>query len=608
MIGNWQNLLDVEAKRDDAGCRKFRVLWSCVQLREPSRGFSMPFFSSLGSVVRLRWSRMMAAGLAAALSVSATGGHVLAGEDDGVAGKLPAPLQASKLRVDARLAAEDGNFLKAVTLLEQAAALSGDTETARRAGESRKKIEAAGGGMADFGSLMNLIMTQTSPPALWVANGDEDGGSMTPYFQGVYFGVPAMTGLFAAAQSNSRLQLAFDLARTANANRDVQTTADLRLVSLPRLEQHLMELRAAGKPIPEDAAALAGLTAVEFLFVFPESGDVVIGGPAGSWTTDAAGRTVSSSTGRPTLQLDDLVTLSRTFSPGGRGFLMCTIDPKADQVKAVKEFASRTQLSAGTVRRFTEQVEQMLGLQTVTVMGVPNDSRVASVIVDADYQMKLIGIGRREGAPGMKSYFELAGRSERSGAAMDALRWWMTVGYEAIQMSPDQTAFEFTGRSVRCLSENQLVEADGTRRSTGKVDGANAEFARLFTEHLPELAEQDAVFADLQNVFDLALATTLISTMELQQRAGWKSSVFVADSKFPTASVEVPAELMTAASSRVYRGGSIIVQVAGGVRVDVRDIVDNPDSFKVVPSVGTAARNANPTGQSGHWWWDAATR
>jgi butyryl-CoA dehydrogenase len=71
---------------------------------------------------------------------------------------------------------------------------------------------------------------------------------------------------------------------------------------------------------------------------------------------------------------------------------MCTIDPQADQVKAVREFAARTQLTAGTVRRFTQQVEDMLGLQTVTVLGVPNDSRVASVIVDADYQMKLIGI------------------------------------------------------------------------------------------------------------------------------------------------------------------------------------------------------------------------
>jgi hypothetical protein len=65
-----------------------------------------------------------------------------------------------------------------------------------------------------------------------------------------------MTGLFAAIQDNSRLQAAFDLARTANTNREVNTVSGLRLVSLPRLEQHLAQLKAEGQAVPEDAAAL----------------------------------------------------------------------------------------------------------------------------------------------------------------------------------------------------------------------------------------------------------------------------------------------------------------------------------------------------------------
>ncbi|MGV2341915.1 MAG UNVERIFIED_CONTAM: hypothetical protein LVR18_50775 [Planctomycetaceae bacterium] len=105
----------------------------------------------------------------------------------------------------------------------------------------------------------------------------------------------------------------------------------------------------------------SGLTAVEYFVCLSRLGrccdwwscrwlDRRLNGPNGEFEN-----------GRPTLRLDDLVTLSRTFSPGGRGFLMCTIDPKADQVKAVKDFASRTQLTAGNVRRFTQQVEEMLG-------------------------------------------------------------------------------------------------------------------------------------------------------------------------------------------------------------------------------------------------------
>ncbi|MEI7701381.1 MAG: hypothetical protein WCK86_16395, partial [Planctomycetia bacterium] len=64
----------------------------------------------------------------------------------------------------------------------------------------------------------------------------------------------------------------------------------------------------------------------------------------------------------------------------------------------------------------------------------------------------------------------------------------------------------------------------------------------------------------------------------------------------------------TAANSRVYRGGSIVVQVAGGIRVDLRDVVSNPANFEVTPEVSARALNADPRGQSGRWWWDAAVR
>ena len=189
----------------------------------------------------------------------------------------------------------------------------------------------------------------------------------------------------------------------------------------------------------------------------------------------------------------------------------------------------------------------------------------------------------------------------RSGASLDALRWWMTVGYDAIRVAPDRRSFEFTGRSIRCQAENQLVKADGTRQATGKANGANAQFAQLFTEHLPQLAEKDIVFADLQNIFDLALASAMINTMDLDRQAGWQPAVFTTSDNFQTQSVDVPQELMTAAASRVYRDGTILIQVAGGVKVDLRDVVGNPQNFTTTSEVSAQARNANPVGQTGRW-------
>lgn len=399
------------------------------------------------------------------------------------------------------------------------------------------------------------------------------------------------------------------MAKSANYNHNVHATSNLRLVSLPRLEQHIRQLTAEGQPVSDDVACLAGLTEVRYLFVFAETGDVVIGGPAGDWAVDETGRTVGIAQQRPTLKLDDLVTLGRTFSSGGQGFFMCSIDPKQEQVKAVQELvAKHGDLSAKNVGAFTKKAEDTLGLQNVIVQGIPQDSRIASVIVDADYQMKLIGIGKREGAAGMKSYFDLISREERRGSSMDALRWWMTVGYDAIYVAPNQQAFEFSGRAIRCLSENQIVKPDGTHASTGKAEKANAEFARLFTENLPQLADQEMVFADLQNIFDLALVSALVQSQGIGHQAGWHSEIFAADGSYKPTDVDVPDELMTAANFRTYRGGDIVVQVAGGVRGDLKSIVQNPETFEVSAEVAKKAALANPIGQSGRWWWDAAAR
>lgn len=519
---------------------------------------------------------------------------------------------AYKLKMDARVAAEQGDFTAAAAHLQAAARITGDQSTADRAGQARASLEAGGGNMfADFSALVQLIQEQTSPPAKWF-DIDSEGGRISQFSQGVFVGVPAVMASLTLAEADTRLLTAAQLARTSNQNSDIRISSDLRLVSLSRLEKHVQQQLSENKPVTDDVRYLAGLTEVRFLFLFPETGDVVIGGPAGDFQVDASGRAIGVEDNRPTLQLDDLVTLSRTFSPSGSRFFMCSIDPKQGQVKALNDYlsANRGSLNARTAQQWTETLQQTLGMQNVIVQGLPADSRVASVIVDADYRMKEIGIGRREGVSGMKSYFELLTRSERRGAgSMDALRWWMTVGYDAIRVSPDSLAYELTGRNVQCLSENQLVKADGGRESTGQADRANAEFAQLFTQHLPELAEQDVVFADLQNVFDLALVSALLNSNGVAQAAGYRATTFAASGEYLPAAVEVPRELMTAAECRVFKGGDVVIQVAGGVRGDLLQIVRDEKNFVSAEEVAADAVKSHPAGHSSNrWWWDAAAR
>ena len=569
---------------------------------------SLPAINSLHCALR----RTFRAGLKLTCCLAVLSAASLAGDsvpDNASVPSAEAVAESTRLRMEARIAAEKGDFLAATSALENAAEHIGDRATAAKARDAHAGLQAQGGSQfANFQPLMTLIQDQTAPPARWF-DIDGEGGRMSQFSQGVFMGAPALMAALTLAGDDSRLLTAFEMAQSANFNQDVHATSNLRLVSLPRLEQHIRELTKAGQPLPDDVACLAGLTEVRYLFVFAETGDVVIGGPAGDWAVDATGRAVGIAQQRPTLKLDDLVTLSRTFSSGGAGFFMCSIDPKPQQVKAVQELVGQFgPLSAKNVGDFTKKAEETLGLQNVIVQGISENTSVASKIVDADYQMKLIGIGKREGADGMKSYFDLLGSAERKGSAMDALRWWLTVQYDAIHVAPGQQAFEFSGRSIRCLAENQIVQNDGSRVATGKAEKANAEFARLFTENLPKLAEQDLAFADLENVFDLGLVAALVQSQGIGHRVGWHSEVFAADGAYQPADVDVPDELMTAANFKKYRGGDIVVQVAGGVRGDLRSIVQNPESFEVSPEVAKKAAEASPIGQSGRWWWDAAAR
>lgn len=519
-----------------------------------------------------------------------------------------AKLQDSVLRIQARIAAEQGDFTTALSRIQKAAELSGDQQTADRVKGMAPDIQG-GSPFWNPQELILLIQAQASPDT-WFINGADPGGDITPNSQGVFIAAPSvLKALSSQVKDDSHLLKAIQFVKNANHNADVRQSSDLRMVSLVRLDKHVADLLKEGKPLPTDVLSLAGLSRIDYLFVYPETADIVIAGPAGDWTKSADGRSISVDNGRPTLQLDDLVTLTRTFSRGQNSFFMCTIDPKQAQVAAVQEFVNENQskLTRKTAGSFTRDLEQKLGLQNVFVKGIPQSSRVASVIVDADYRMKEIGIGKRRGPQGMKSYFDLLSRSEQRGTgSMDALRWWMAVGYDAINMSSDGNVFEFDGSPVQCLAEDQIVGAAGTRTPTGKATKANAKFAELFTKFLPELAKQDVVFADMENIFDIAMVAALVNSQGLANQVGWQAEAFGPRSDYQAQKFDVPEELMTAAHHKVYSGGSIVIQVAGGVRGDMSELLNDKEKLITNPKLDIESPKASPLGQqNGRWWWDA---
>ena len=469
---------------------------------------------------------------------------------------------------------------------------------------------AGGGTIADFTQLIELIQDNTSGE--W-EDIDGVGGTMSPYNTGVRVDPNGVLARATREEQQGRLQSLGLQARVADLNEDMAQPSQLRLVSLTRLEQEVARRVANGEPALETMRHLAGLTQVRYVFVYPEDGEIVLGGPAEGWRYNEQGIPVGVGSGKPTLQLDDLVTVIRTFSPEGLNYFGCLIVPRQEGLKEVKDFVeasnARGPLHPGAgVRNWVKLLQEKLGLHDAVFDGVPADSRVARVILEADYRMKLIGIGELEGGPGIPSYFDLLTPTaiKQNPPQLDAMRWWMTMKYDSVLHSPDRSVFQIQGSSVRCLSENELIDDQGRRIHTGSADPTNQLFAQNFTNHFAELAERDLVFADMQNIFDLALVAALLRHENLPQRAEWNYGTFGPRGDYQPARYEVPKTVMTVANHRVYNGKDVIVQVAGGVRGDLASVLQDGNVYRQADRLANMADQGEvPNLPEGRWWWDA---
>ena len=90
--------------------------------------------------------------------------------------------------------------------------------------------------------------------------------------------------------------------------------------------------RQAGEAIDQEMQALAGLTAVEYVFFYPETNDIVIAGPAEGFFADPTDRLIGMETGRPVVLLEDLVTALRAYAPGGNATSVISVSIRKIQV------------------------------------------------------------------------------------------------------------------------------------------------------------------------------------------------------------------------------------------------------------------------------------
>jgi hypothetical protein len=297
-----------------------------------------------------------------------------------------------------------------------------------------------------------------------------------------------------------------------------------------------------------------------------------------------------------------------TAAPGAT--FACSINPTQEGLARTKAFAeqsSATPLRPGQRTAWLQKLRDAMGRQTISVEGIDQRTRVARVLVEADYRMKLVGMGLEGGTKDVPSYLDLIHVPRgQAPPPLDVLRWWFTLKYDAVHATEARDAFEIRGPGAQVLSENEMLTNLGQRVHTGRSEAVNQEFANCFTQHFGELAEKYPVYADLQNLFDLALVAALVQSEGLAERVGWHMTCFGDPGQYRVKLWAAPQSVASVVGYRLVNGKHLIVGVSGGVLAEPAKFVA-PAAIKADSYGALGAQRANAAAGElplDAWWWD----
>jgi hypothetical protein len=375
-------------------------------------------------------------------------------------------------------------------------------------------------------------------------------------------------GTIKRRQVDERDELAAMRARL-KATQEAGKKEKLAYVSLPKAFAAAKAAIDAGQPIPDDVKYLGGLTQIRYLFVYPESNDLVIAGPAEPVQVLDELHAYGKTTGRPVIRLEDLVVAMRVVHDVGRGAFGCRLDPDPASPARVRDVMQ--ELARASRAERVKAVAQAIGPQKVSFYGnVPDDTRFALVMIAADYELKRYGLGLAHTTVG-----DLGTIVDNTRAAINMI--WYALAYDPILVSREGDAYGLRGPRLKVQAGSFDWDPKG---ATPKA----FDFVKKMSRNMEKLAVDQPLIAELQNLGDLSVVSALIQRDKLDTKIGWDTTWIRQpgdgkDGGFPVTKVTVPK---TAEALSNYTNGSI----AGGGAVlspaTVLAAAPEPDAKKLM--------------------------
>lgn len=262
------------------------------------------------------------------------------------------------------------------------------------------------------------------------------------------------------------------------------------------------------------------------------------------------------------------------------------------------------QPGVGMERQIAMGQRESLGMQKVTVDGVAPNTHFAQVMVEADYRMKLIGLGLEPQNAGITTFIEKSANSGMSSNAL--LRWWFVPNYDCVRVSEDGLAAEIVSDGLRLSGADEAVASSGERSQTNRerIHPASRAFVNSFTQRYPQLAATTPIYAELRNVVDMSIVAALIQKNGYYEKSGWKMGFFGDETKFTCENSAQP-QWVEPVVNPVVRKNTLRVPIAGGVQIQPEEAVSDAN-LKADETGKVAAKYdaTRPELAADQWWWD----
>jgi hypothetical protein len=366
------------------------------------------------------------------------------------------------------------------------------------------------------------------------------------------------------------------------------------------LEEAVAQSGQKGEPLPDEVRYLAGLQRIQFVFAYPEQNDIVLAGPAEGWMVDEQARVVGVTTGRPVLQLDDLLVALRTAEASRNGGIRCSIEPTEEGYRNLNQLLQQQRASGQPLnpRTLEPAMKEAFGDQKIVIDNVPANSHFARVLVAADYRMKRLAMGLDPSpVPGLTSYVDQI-KDRRLSAGTTSPRWWLACNYEPLARTADGLGWELRGPGVKTLTEDSFVAA-GQIQGTGSKSPAAERWADLLTKHYAELSVKDTVFGELRNIMDMCIVAALIQREGMLERAGCSLPLLTGQADLVDLNWNAPTSVPAHCSFvRTSRGWT--VTASGGVQIESWKVASQHQDSEPLQAV--RAKSTPAAGAS--WWWN----